>query len=1122
LIVNAAPPLDSRDSAAIFKELWRRRYGYVPEWVPPAGSAGVAISEIFARYVYSILQRLNQTPLKNKLAFLDFVGLRLIPASQARAPIVFQLTPQATDSLAPIGTKVAAPPPPGSSNQIVFETERETGIAAANLVEVFSLWPGRDEYIDHSADYLAKTPFTIFDSTKLQPTPHVLYLAHSIALSFAGSAHLEVQFELEQGSSSPLDILWQYWDGGVWRGFRPLTTSCLVAAEKGSDGTNGLMYSGSVRLDTDCAKTALQTVNGVESYWIRGHLTQPLPPDPTELLPVVDSMRVRTTIEQDFEATLLISVQPGTLMQVALTNEGGRPLEEITVTITSDDDANYVGGVNQTTASDGTLLLPSAILVGKTYRFDVAYLDLQLSATYKYTGGVSDAQINLTLVVSGLRLDGAVIDSQKADVTKPFFPFGQQPQPGATFYFNQQEVFSRVGSSVRVYLSRTQTPQDQFQISDSSSPTKLDHFVSWEYWNGFNWVVLPIVSETDSPNPGDMDDPDVIDFDIPADFCSTQVNNQDGLWIRVRLMSGGFGFTKEVDFKDGAGNDNKFVYVITVAPALSDFRLAYAWKTPVVPLEQVFTHNDFQFEDHTDDSRWPGTTFSPYKAISEVPPALYLGFDQPLPVSDIGIYFDLVEDSEDVPPSLVWEYFNGAGWRKLTIQDDTRSLHLPGIVSLIASDDSVAIPRFDTPLHWVRARLSEDGPPDQITVHSIFLNATWASQRQTYSNVPLGTSTGLPNQVFTVTQIPVLEGEILEVRESSGARANVEWRTFALELNNGGTNLLNALEAQLAAEGPQTELIAGALRLIRDRLKRVTEVWVCWQNQQNLFSSGPADRHYVLEGAQGRVIFGDGSAGTIPSASSAIQLRQFQSGGGLFGNVAALTIKQLLGSIGGVQAVFNPRAAEGGADGESLQTFAGRAPESIRHRGRALTPPDYEAMAHEASAGVAVARAIPGRDNSGQTRPGWVTIVIIPRSADPQPIPSFGLREEVRTYLEQRAPAGLAEAQSIVVAGPDYLPIDVDATLAPKDASQAGTVEEAARAAIEAFLNPLTGGPRGQGWDLGRGLFLSDLAGAFAKVPGIDYVDDLSLRVNGALQGNQVDVRPEQIIVAGQLRLKLI
>jgi hypothetical protein len=171
---------------------------------------------------------------------------------------------------------------------------------------------------------------------------------------------------------------------------------------------------------------------------------------------------------------------------------------------------------------------------------------------------------------------------------------------------------------------------------------------------------------------------------------------------------------------------------------------------------------------------------------------------------------------------------------------------------------------------------------------------------------------------------------------------------------------------------------------------------------------------------------------------------------------------------------------------------------------------------------VARARAIPHRDPSGQRRPGSVTVVIIPNSPDLRPVPSFGLRDDVRRYIEARAPAGVAESHAIEVTGPTYLPIDVAATLAPKDPTEAGRVEEESRWALAEFLSPLRGGPDGEGWDLGRSVFLSDVARALAGVGGVDYVTDLSLSVDGVLSANEVAVPPDRIVAPGQIRLKLV
>jgi predicted phage baseplate assembly protein len=277
----------------------------------------------------------------------------------------------------------------------------------------------------------------------------------------------------------------------------------------------------------------------------------------------------------------------------------------------------------------------------------------------------------------------------------------------------------------------------------------------------------------------------------------------------------------------------------------------------------------------------------------------------------------------------------------------------------------------------------------------------------------------------------------------------------------------------------------------------------------------------VIDRARGLVFFGDGDNGKIPPPQAQVVSRQHRSGGGLAGNVALNGIKSLLSGVPGVQKVFNSRAAEGGADAETLERCSVRAPLTIRHRGRAITPPDYETLAREASPAVAFVRAIATRDASGRPLPGWVTLLIIPQNDDPRPWPSFGLRQAILEYIEERAPAELVGTGHIYVTGPAYLPIDVNATIAPVDPSEAGTVEKAARQALEDFLHPLHGGPDHRGWDLGRNVYMSDVAAVLERVSGVDYVKELALLVNGNLQGEQVRVGDDRVVVAGVIRLKL-
>ena len=316
MIVKPAVQIDGRDARELLAELLERRAGYTPEWLAADKTAGAGLAAVGARYLEAIVQRLNQAPGKSKMAFLDLAGLGLIPAQAARAPVVFQLAETSAGGSAPARTQVGAPPPPGTTEQILFETEQAVGVTAGKIAQIVSLWPGRDEYIDHTDAFAAGQPVEPFATRLRQPTPHYLFLSHSVLLALAGDVKLAVEFELQHGASNPLEIVWEYWDGKTWRGFRSTSSECGEAADD-LDSTDGLTVSGNYVLETDCATADKTIVNGVEGYWLRARLTQPLPPDPTETLPDVDTIRISSTVNQTLRGRIAVA-EPKAPQQVAV------------------------------------------------------------------------------------------------------------------------------------------------------------------------------------------------------------------------------------------------------------------------------------------------------------------------------------------------------------------------------------------------------------------------------------------------------------------------------------------------------------------------------------------------------------------------------------------------------------------------------------------------------------------------------------------------------------------------------------------------------------------------------------------------------------------------------------
>lgn len=1154
MIAKPTVVLDPRDARQILAGILARRVGYTPEWLAPSKSAGAGLAAICSRYLETIAQRLNQAPDKNKLAFLDAAGLSLIPAQAARAVVVFQVAGTSQGGSAPARTPVAAP---GGALQITFETERAAGITAGKIMQVFSLWPGRDEYIDHSAAFVKGQPIQPFASTLRTPTPHHLYLSHVVLLALAGNVELNVEFELTHPASAPLDIYWEYWDGQVWRGFRSTSKECQAQPGVDLDSTNGLTESGRYILQADCAQASKTKVNDIDGYWLRGRLTQALLPGggqattggcscgdgdgacATQDLPEVEAIRISSTVDQSLQGRLRVagpkaartSKDPAGAEVIArntnlntiagkVLNEAGQPIQDAVVHLI--DASSRFAFTSPPSREDGSYEIAN-VSFGQEYRYQVDYARISFygpddEVKPREAASAAKPVVDITLTVEGLKPDKAFADSTTLDVTKPFYPIGQQPQPGSSLYFTNEEAFTKPGAKVRAYLARTRSPQDESAIS--TRPTPLEHLLVWEYWNSRQWAPLPVTSSV-AGSQLDLNITEVVDFTVPVDMVPLVLNGQEARWVRVRLQSGSFGYRNQVTFKTG-GVDSNFTYVVLQPPVLAALLIGYTWQYGPFHAERVLAYNDFHYQDHTDDAAWPGITFLPFQRVNDVTPALYLGFDKKPPVDQLGIFFDVDEvQSEPAGPALVWEYWDGLEWTNLSANDETGNLRRPGIVWLLTESDDTALDRFGSPLNWIRARLKSDGPPGEPVFSGVYPNAAWASEHRTLRDNPVGTSNGTPNQVFSVSPTPILAGERIEIRELNGARANAEWRILAMELFDGDEAALKNLEDQLGLEGTGTDTSHGPLRLRRNKRKQVVEAWVLWSGRTQLFFSGATDRHYAFDRAVGRLYFGDGANGKVPPAGSAILIREMRSGGGSTGNVAARTIKQLLGVVPGIEAVFNPRAAEGGADGETGGAALHRAPRTLRHRGRAIGAADYETLAMEASPAVAMARAIPGRNPAGLTLPGWVTVLVVPHSQEQRPYPSFGLREAIRTYLEERAPADIAGLHRILVTGPTYLPVDVAATLVPVDRSQAGAVEKAARNALERFLHPLLGGPGGAGWDLGRDVFLSDVAAELERTEGVDFVEELALLRNGVPQGESLLVADDELVAAGAIMLQL-
>jgi hypothetical protein len=320
-----APVIDGRDRAAILADLLARVPSYVPEWSAIGASPAYALFSILARDVEIQAAAVNGMPDRARLAFLSMLGNSLLPAEAAGTPLVFQLMANAPmDVTLNAGSQIAArlpPSPPsllGASSDTadapLFSTDSTITLTRAALTTVYSVDPNADTYADHSA--MLTTSFAFFDA--MGPVLHQLYLGHDEMFRLPGSAEIQLSFDLAAAFADsvgrPLLLDWEYLSADGWLPLRI-----------GDDQTARMTQDGKVALWLDFGPDAKRdTINGINSYWIRATVSAgipsgtvgPLPggykiswgPSPTLTLPVAPA-KLTVTVDGTHSADIVSVVQ---------------------------------------------------------------------------------------------------------------------------------------------------------------------------------------------------------------------------------------------------------------------------------------------------------------------------------------------------------------------------------------------------------------------------------------------------------------------------------------------------------------------------------------------------------------------------------------------------------------------------------------------------------------------------------------------------------------------------------------------------------------------------------------------------------------------------------------------
>ncbi|MGE3539972.1 MAG: putative baseplate assembly protein [Candidatus Tectimicrobiota bacterium] len=1083
------PPIDRRDREALLQELQALLPFYTPTWQVGETGPGRALVEVFLLFQREVIARLNRVPEKLFLAFLDQLGLALLPALPARAPVIFTPAQGSTSSLTvPAGTQVAA-------GETVFQTAAAFAATPAALRAVFSVVPAQDVILNHLPALGQPEPAPLFTAAAAQPNlqEHSLYLGDAALLHVHAASTLTLTLKTPQpemlralhrepAARTPA-LVWEWWGKaagpGAVEAWQPFAVTVLALHAR---------TSLQLALRKEAGEIKASTLHGVTSRWIRCRLEGALlPGDPLADLTM---------------HAIELSVAPplqGVAPEAAFANDFPLPLPP----------------------TPGQPLLPFGIrprqgdtwyLAGReALSKPGARVTLTLTASASGVEGIPVAQVygigknfHARLAAAGVMTTADLLrltPGQVAEIIR-----NSSRNLPASRYLRKARALQE--AAAKQYYDTTATPRSGAAPVGGSVPR-----LSWEYWNGRGWVALAQVEDSTSALLATGS----VSFVCPDDLLPTAVGGQEHYWLRVRLAAGDYGQEKFRFTGSTWETDTTDIQ----APQIAALAFSYTVPQPQ-PLAQVVSLNNL----HAVSLPLPGFC-RPFVPLPDVHQALYVGFDAVLQQGPFTLLFALQEQEYPAAlrPRVIWEYCRAAtatAWERLHPDDGTSGLIRTGILTFLSPSDAAEATLFGQRRFWIRAvdleerfnaalesSLPVPGPtasasrgalmpcPEAMQalqvllpsarlqripvprVSAIYPNAGWVLQVASIQDERFGSSDGTAQQAFRLARAPVTAATV--------------W------VNEVGT-LTEEEIAQIKADP------TGGVREEVDLMGSRLALWIRWQPCSDLTRVGREARCYLLDPVQGLIQFGDGLHGKIPPPGQENLRADYQVGGGQNGNVGAGQIKEVKSSLARLDSVTNPLPATQGEDTESLARLLERGPQFLRHRNRAVTREDYEWLAREASRAVAKVRCVPNLDDQGQRRPGWVTVLIVPTGAEAQPTPSPALKEQVKHYLSARAPYSVTSRDRLVVSGPVYLRYAVAVDLYATRLDVAAAVESAALQQLAAFLHPLSGGLDGQGWAFGQVPCLSDIIALLHTIPGVDHLAQVTARVEEARSGTAVQL----------------
>lgn len=227
-----SPNIDTRNYEDILNELVKKAPNYVPEWriSPENPDAGTALSIIFAHMFEETIDRYNQVPYKNFVAFLNMLGAKFKSVSAAKGFVTFK-----TSDGAPSGVLVKKEKQlfaQSGDEKLIFETLEDLFVTPAEIIKMFTVDPVLDRIVENknfsnleNYKYTNIPMFNTINYDNLQS--HILFLGSKNVMNLVSQSIIELEIIILRDMSLAKHLAqkliknssWSYFSQGEWINF---------------------------------------------------------------------------------------------------------------------------------------------------------------------------------------------------------------------------------------------------------------------------------------------------------------------------------------------------------------------------------------------------------------------------------------------------------------------------------------------------------------------------------------------------------------------------------------------------------------------------------------------------------------------------------------------------------------------------------------------------------------------------------------------------------------------------------------------------------------------------------------------------------------------------------------